>query len=262
MHYAPHFFSQQNYNIQNVFQVCGYLYDKEINSDSYCLNNPLKYTDPSGETWYEIDGNKTFLDDGINNMTIYVNQRQFNRLERKFIKDRNYEAYRNKMASKNGFTTFGNFGEFSQNGNGVATLPGVELAFNKPGGESYSNRQISNSTLNGIKFEVTLETALLTGAAKATMAELAGEFAGEFAKNAQEIKSLGSFSRRIGFIGGSINASISTYQAFHAPTWYQATGHGFDAGMSIIGAMGPYGFGLNLYYNNVIKNYPEIQKKH
>ena len=82
----------------------------------------------------------------------------------------------------------------------------------------------------------------------------------EVADDLKELKSLGRFAKVTGYIGGGINAATSTYQAFYAPTWYEKTVHGIDAGMSIIGSANPYGFVLNLYYNNVMKNYPEIKK--
>ena len=52
MHYAPYLFSQQSYNILNALQVYDYLYERERDYDSYCLNNPLQYVDRSGQ-WYE-----------------------------------------------------------------------------------------------------------------------------------------------------------------------------------------------------------------
>ena len=109
-----------------------------FNRYSYCLNNPLKYTDPSGETWYDVNGDRKRIDDGVDDLLIEVSQRQFNRLERKFDRNRSYEAYRDKMSEKNGFTIFGNFGEFSRNGNGLTTLQGVEMAFNRPTEQTYS----------------------------------------------------------------------------------------------------------------------------
>jgi RHS repeat-associated protein len=110
-----------------------------------------------------------------------------------------------------------------------------------------------NTTLDNIKFGVSLETGMIIGAIKITIAT-------EFPNDVLTATSLGNFARWTGFIGGGANAVISIFQMRYASTWYQATGHGLDAAMSIIGSLGPYGFGLSLYYNGVIKNYPEIQK--
>ena len=101
--------------------------------------------DPSGETWYDVNGNRIFIDDGNEDMAITVSQMQFNRLERKFEKDRNYEQYRDKLADINGYTTtntiFGKFSEFSRNGNGTETLPGVEVVWHKPNDAPDAARQ-------------------------------------------------------------------------------------------------------------------------
>ena len=101
--------------------------------------------DPSGETWYDVNGNRIFIDDGNEDMAITVSQMQFNRLERKFDKNRNYEQYRDKLADINGYTTtntiFGKFSEFSRNGNGIETLPGVEVVWHKPNDAPGAARQ-------------------------------------------------------------------------------------------------------------------------
>jgi RHS repeat-associated protein len=226
-----------------------------FNRYSYCLNNPLKYIDPSGQTWYDVNGNRRFIDDGIDNMIIEISKRQFNRLERKFNNVRNYEKYRDKLAEINGYTTkttFGNFKEMSKNGSGVEMLPGIDVHWHRPEGQSYSEWSKTNTVLNNVKSGVNLETYILIGAAKTAMTEVAND--------AQALKGLGNFAKWTGYLGAGANVLISSYQAVYAPTWYEATGHVFDGGMSIVGSLGIYGLGLNLYYNNVIKNYPEIQK--
>jgi len=122
-------------------------FSQSFNRYSSCLNNPLKYTDPSGQTWYDVRGERRFIDDGVDDdMAIKVSQMQFRRLERKFENDRNYEAYRDKLADINGYTTthtiFGKFSEFSRNGNGTEVLPGVEVRWHRQNGIPYSDRQI------------------------------------------------------------------------------------------------------------------------
>ena len=121
-------------------------FSQSFNRYSYCLNNPLKCTDPSGQTWYDVRGKRKFIDDGVDDdMTIKVSQMQFRRLERRFENDRNYEAYRNKLADINGYTTthtiFGKFSEFSRNGNGTEVLPGVEVRWHRPNDAPGAARQ-------------------------------------------------------------------------------------------------------------------------
>jgi len=136
-------------------------FSQSYNRYSYCLNNPLKYTDPSGQTWYEVDGNRKFIDDGDYYLTIYdVSQREFNRLLRRFNRDEDaYSKYRNKLADKNEFsnnTIFGNFSEFSQNGDGTKVLPGVEVKLYKPNGIPHSDRQILGQWNDGKPTETIL----------------------------------------------------------------------------------------------------------
>jgi RHS repeat-associated protein len=162
---ARGFTGHEHYPNFNFINMLGRLYDPKIgqffspdnfvqlpeftqsyNRYSYCLNNPLKYTDPSGETWYDVNGERKFIDDGVDDdMAIKVSQMQFRRLERRFEKDRNYEVYRNKLADINGYTTthtiFGNFSEFSKNGSGVVTLPAIEVRWHKPNDAPGAARQ-------------------------------------------------------------------------------------------------------------------------
>jgi len=109
---------------------------------------------------------------------------------------------------------------------------------------------ISHSILNKIKSLVYGETLLVQGSARAAMTEVAND--------AKAVKGLGNFTKWVGYTGGGINALISTTQMFNSKG-IDAIIHGVDAGMSIIGATNPYGFGLSLYYDHVMKNYPDIQ---
>ena len=131
---------------ENGVLYCASATQKGVYRYSYCLNNPLKYTDPSGQTWYDVRGKRKFIDDGVDDdMAIKVSQMQFRRLERRFENDSNYEAYRDKLADINGYTTthpiFGNFSEFSQNGDGTKVLPGVEVRWHRPSDAPCAARQ-------------------------------------------------------------------------------------------------------------------------
>jgi len=125
------FFSPDNF-VQSPEATQGY------NRYSYCLNNPLMYVDPSGQTWYDVDGIRRRIDDGIDDLAISVSQREFNRLLRKFEKNRNYDEYRDKMSYKHGFTISRVVGNPSQAGDGTPIAAEFRATYHEPGGQSYS----------------------------------------------------------------------------------------------------------------------------
>ena len=111
---------------------------------AYCSSNPIMKFDPNGLTDYEVNGKTKKINDGVNNLKISVNQRQFNRLERKFNRSNGYENYRDKMSVKNGYTTTSSSGEFSRTENGTYTAPELSAEYHKPGSQSYSDWNNSN----------------------------------------------------------------------------------------------------------------------
>jgi len=119
----------------------------------------MNLKDPTGQTWYDIGDVRRRIDDGIDDLAIKVTQREFNRLLRKFEKDRNYEKYRDKLADIKGYTTNtipGNFNRMSQNGNGTEVLPGVEVRWHKPNGIPYSDSRILGQWSEGKPTEAML----------------------------------------------------------------------------------------------------------
>ena len=115
-------------------------------SYAYCSNNPVNRVDRNGLTDYEVNGVKKKIEDGVNNLKISVNQRQFNRLERKFARNNGgYEKYRDKISVKNGYTVSNNSGEVYISETGITVLPSLQAIYYAPGGQSYSDWSNSNS---------------------------------------------------------------------------------------------------------------------
>jgi len=148
-------FNEQKPVIENAYtyEENGVLYcasatQKGVYRYSYCLNNPLKYVDPSGDTWYDIAGNRRYIDDGLDDLLINVSEKQFNRLERKY--NNNFEGYqslRERMSVKNGYYTFSIVEPIAQSETGLTSLPGISMNYFEPGGFSYSERNYRDAVM-------------------------------------------------------------------------------------------------------------------
>jgi RHS repeat-associated protein len=122
-------------------------FTQAYNRYSYCLNNPLKYVDQTGNTWYDVKGNRRFIDDGIDDLLINVNKRQFNRLERRFNRDFvGYENLRERMSVRNGYYTFSAVYGIFGNEAGYA-LPALSINKFEAGGFSYSERNYRDALI-------------------------------------------------------------------------------------------------------------------
>ncbi|MET3047459.1 hypothetical protein [Flavobacterium covae] len=107
----------------------------------FVSNNPINRIDPLGLTDYKVNGETRTIDDGHNDLSMTVSQKEFNKLEKKFEKgDTSYERYMNKISVKNGFTTTGTYTDSEATG-GI----GVSITQHKAGGDSYSDWSLSNS---------------------------------------------------------------------------------------------------------------------
>jgi RHS repeat-associated protein len=112
----------------------------------FVSNNPINRIDPLGLTDYKVNGETRTIDDGHNDVSIKVSERQFNRLQRKFERGGSgYEHMMNRMSVQNGFTTFGTFGEAYTDANGTQHLQGVSMTAHKAGGDSYGQWSIQNN---------------------------------------------------------------------------------------------------------------------
>jgi len=65
----------------------------------FVSNNPINRIDPLGLTDYKVNGETRTIDDGNNDVSIKVSERQFNRLQRKFERgSAGYERMMNRMS--------------------------------------------------------------------------------------------------------------------------------------------------------------------
>jgi RHS repeat-associated protein len=107
----------------------------------FCSNNPVNRIDPTGLTDYKVNGETRTIDDGHNDVSMKVSERQFNRLQNKFDKGGSgYERMMNRMSVKNGFTTSGLYADSSAS-SGV----GISFTQHKAGGDSYGQWSIQNN---------------------------------------------------------------------------------------------------------------------
>jgi RHS repeat-associated protein len=111
----------------------------------FVSNNPINRIDPLGLTDYKVNGENKTINDGHNDVSIKVSAKEFESLQKKFDKGGSgYERYMNKLSVKNGFTTFGTFGETFKDINGVVNLKGIIIEYHRGGKSSYSEWSISN----------------------------------------------------------------------------------------------------------------------
>jgi RHS repeat-associated protein len=107
----------------------------------FCSNNPINRIDPNGLTDYKVNGETRTINDGHDNVSIKVTEREFNRLQKKFDKGGSgYERMMNRLSDKNGFTTFNSVAD-----GGGSVLNSVEATFHKPGSGTYGQWSIGEN---------------------------------------------------------------------------------------------------------------------
>jgi RHS repeat-associated protein len=116
----------------------------------YVKANPLSRFDPFGLTDYPIAGKGTkTINDGHNNVSIHVTQKEFNKLEKKFNNGKidTYKTLRDSYSLKNGFDTYS--AEYSEYDNGGISLSGAAIKAHKPGQHSFSQWYNSDQKAQG-----------------------------------------------------------------------------------------------------------------
>jgi hypothetical protein len=108
---------------------------------NFCSNNPINRVDPRGLTDYNINGETHTINDGHNDVSMNVSQKQFDRLQRRFdAGGSGYERTMNRMSVRNGFTTSGTYADSSS-----STGMGVSITGHKAGGSSYGQWSIGEN---------------------------------------------------------------------------------------------------------------------
>ena len=97
----------------------------------FCNGSPIMLMDPDGETSYEVNGKRRWINDGRNNITIHnVTRHQFNRLRRNFARNMDkYNRLHEKYKVHNGYTENTDFGGFSIGYNNSILLPEVRCSY-------------------------------------------------------------------------------------------------------------------------------------
>ena len=73
----------------------------------FASNNPINRIDPTGLTDYNVNGETHTINDGHDNVSMNVTQKQFDRLQRRFnAGGASYEKTMNRISERNGFTTY------------------------------------------------------------------------------------------------------------------------------------------------------------
>jgi RHS repeat-associated protein len=108
---------------------------------NFVSNNPLNRVDPRGLTDYQVNGKTRTINDGHNDVSMKVSERQFNRLQNKFDKGGSgYERMMNGLSIKNGYTTSSAYAD-SWASSGV----GISVTNHQAGGDSYGQWSIQNN---------------------------------------------------------------------------------------------------------------------
>ena len=245
-----HFLSPDPY-IQNPENPLNY------NRYSYCLFSPLQYVDPSGEMidWVEgIDG-KIYWDPlatssattkngekywgkegyGIDEETgLLVHYKSDGTIEKNILNFLNIAITHNSEIGGNSISIYGDAINTSlaigASGLGIGSnvfyndISGKWLGKN---GKFYNTSWGGNGSTGGkLKFAKNISTQLRWG----------------------------------GNLLSIISAGISYSQISKSNSSLKNIEHGIDGSMNIIGMINIYTFGLNLYYQNVMKQYPKIQQ--
>lgn len=110
-------------------------------SYAFVRNNPIIRIDPDGRTDYKINGETQTINDGHDDVSMNVTQKEFNKLQKKFNKEgASYERYMNRLSVQNGYTTSGTY----EDQEGTNNL-GIAITKHKQGSDSYSDWSLNNT---------------------------------------------------------------------------------------------------------------------
>ncbi len=125
---------------------------------NFVSNNPINRVDPRGLTDYKVNGEVQTINDGHNDVTMNVSQKQFDRLQKKFDKGASgYERMMNRISDKNGFITSSMYTDSSSSS-------GIGFSFTKhnAGSGTYGQWSIEHNNQTYAKVEH-FERAFMSG---------------------------------------------------------------------------------------------------
>ncbi len=122
--------------------------DYDFGSYSFCNANPLNKVDILGLSTYYVNGTAHIIDDGDDKFEMNVTQKEFDKLQKMFDKNRNlkYGQLRNELSKEHGYTT-----HETETSNDPGSIDGAVVCYHS-GQESYLDYQQNGnwSSLSGI----------------------------------------------------------------------------------------------------------------
>ena len=240
-------------------------FTQSYNRYSYCLNNPLQYTDPSGEwsfnDWY-IDSKRDLQWFESTSDYVEVNGEIYSRVGSVVV-----------GFSKNGQRIYGD-----EYGGLHYLYPLEEVVI----GKAKQQEAISSSEIEiGLSYPqkiVTTSSELLSiggtilKQSNSTFQFTISEKGICFNYNnngcvqnlhvkTRSVSQIGKTMNTAGNIMGTIDALYSIYKISQSESTFERIKYSSDGTMDIVGMFGPLGVWLSLHYNIQIKHYPEMQKE-
>ena len=247
----------------NFVQAPGFT--QSYNRYSYCLNNPLRWVDPSGELsfndWY-IDSKRNLQWFESTSDYVEVNGEIYSRVGSTVIR-----------FSINGQKIYGDehggihylypldevvIGKAKQQE--AISSSEIEIGFKYP---QSSMILLSNVySVAGLKMEQSYSTFSLTDSrGKLNIRYYESGWLGNQYVTTYSTAQVGKYVNASGSVLGAIDAMYSFYKAVQSESVPERLCYGLDGTMDIVGMSGPLGILLALNYNIQIKNYPTIQKE-
>jgi len=239
-------------------------FTQSYNRYSYCLNNPLQYTDPSGELsfndWY-IDSKRNLQWFESTSDYVELNGEIYSRVGSTVIRfsSNGQKIYGDEHG---GIHYLSSLKEVVIKFRQQETISSseIEIGFKYPQG---SMILLSNVySVAGLKMEQSYSTFSLTdhkGNIRVRYYK-SGWLGNQYVKTFS-IVDYAKYFEKTGKALGWIDVGYNGLRLLSTDDIKKKVVYGFDTGFGLIGIYGGgYGIALSLYYSAVIKNYPQIQQ--